>query len=136
MMDYGFSKTFIKTLNEMPELKERFQTIGQFLPDGTKYPALTVFTDKVEEVNATIAGQEQVKIFFTLKILSNYNGLQELYELVELLDQYFSGAILETEDGYKFHIRLSFPTFEGMQKTKTCDYRSAIIKGIGYTESA
>jgi|GEM_PF-5456971 len=131
-MDYGFSKTFIAYIRGLPDLTGRFQTIGQFLPEGMKCPALTVFTDKVEAVNTSIPGQEQVKIYFVLKAFSSYNGLQELYELTDLLERNFNGLSLESEDEYKFYIRLSPPSFEGIQKTKTCDYRSVTIKGIGY----
>ena len=133
-MDYGFSKTFIKGLNDISELTDRIQTIAQFFPNEVKYPALMVFTDKVEEVNTTVPGQERAKISFILKIISSYNGLQELYAITELLDQNFNGKSMESDEGYQFHVRLSCPTFEGMQKTKTCDYRSAIINGIGYAE--
>jgi hypothetical protein len=131
-MDYGFSKAFLEKIYSVDALKDNFKIIGQFLPKEAYYPALLFFTDKVEEINAIIPNHEQVKVFFSLKILSHYSGLQELYRLLSLINLHLNGCFLETEGRRKIYMRLSSPSFEGLQKTKTRNYRCALIKGIGY----
>ena len=131
-MDYGFSKTFFEFIQDTPDLKDNFKTVGQFLTDKAKYPALIFFTDAVEVLNKTMPGREKAKVSFTLKILSGYNGLQELYTLGSLIEGHFNGVSLETEEGQCIDLRLENPEFQGIQKTKTCSYRSMMIKGIGY----
>lgn len=131
-MDYGFSKAFLDYIQGKPKLKDNFKSIGQFLPDNAKYPALIVFTDAVEVLNKMTPGQEKAKISFTIKVLSGYNGLQELYFLGNLIEGNFNGNTIITEDGQCINLRLMGPVFEGIQKTKACNYRSMVINGIGY----
>lgn len=135
MKDYEFSQTVMNYIQDTPGLRQAFNYVGQFLPEGAKYPALTIFTDKVTELNGFVGGQEQAKVDFTLEVLSSYSGLQELYHLADLLEKHFNGQTLLSGGGYGVHIRLQPAIFEGLQKTRSRNYRTARFKGTAYVRN-